>query len=50
MGYGFSPDGLADTARNRSDGHDRERESAERSKGDALAQVKFIDKLFGIAA
>jgi len=43
-------DDVANPARNRSNGDDQEVESKAVAKGDTVAQMKFVEKLFGTDA
>jgi len=49
QGLWVVPDGVADIAWDRGGQYDSEGEGAVVAKGDAIAQSRFINKLFGLA-
>jgi hypothetical protein len=50
QGLRFVSERVANPGRNRNGKHDSEGASKVAGKGDIMAQARFIDKLFGIAA
>ena len=49
-GYGVGAESLANTAGDRGDGRDQKGRAKRAAKGDTVAQIKFVEKLFGITA